>query len=469
MKSRKTRKGESRKLSVKSVMEPKSIAVIGASKSPGKVGHTILRNLIIGGFTGRIYAVNPNAGDVLGLKAHKSVLDIRERVDCAIIAIPAPYVKKAVLECARKGVSGMVLVTGGFREIGEGRLEDEIAAICRKNGIAMIGPNCLGIINVNKSVDSIFLPIYKMKRPLLGGISFVMQSGAVGSTVLDLISESNIGVSKFISYGNAAVLDESDFVKYLREDAETKVIVLYVEGVKDGRRFYGELKEAAKVKPVVVLKAGKGELASIAAKSHTGALAGNYTVFSSMLRQAGAVEAENLESLLNLSKIFLQPLPKGDRVLIITNGGGDGVLAVDAVERNGLKLAKLSGRAARRLKRAFPKHVVVGNPLDLTGDADGRRYRKALEEAIREEGVDSIIAITLFQTAGLGPEVVHEVVWANNSTDKTIVCTATGGEYTKMLLKIIESYNVPAYESPEDSVDSIAKAVWYSRKRGRND
>ncbi len=451
-----------------SVLEPDSIAVVGASRDPTKIGHTILKNLMISGYAGKLYAVNPHANEVLGIKSYKSVLDIKEDIDCAIIAIPAQFANNVLRECGKRGIKGAIVISGGFKEVGEDALEKELIDISKKYGISVIGPNCLGIVNVHKHIDSIFLPVYKLKRPQLGSISFVTQSGAVGSTILDLIGESNIGISKFISYGNAAVVDESSLLEYLRNDPDTKVIVMYIEGVKDGRRFFEELRKTTAVKPVVVLKAGKSALSAIAAKSHTGTLAGDYKIFSSMLKQAGAVEAENLEELFNLSKIFLQPLPKGDRVLVITNGGGDGVLAVDAIDRYGLRLAQVSAHMKNKLKRILPKHVVVGNPFDLTGDADSGRYRIALQEAVKEDGVDAIIIITLFQTAGLGSEVVHEVINTDNNTDKTVVSVAMGGEYTQLQLGIIESYGVPAYESPDAAVRSLSKALWYYRKKLQN-
>ncbi len=453
---------------MRAVLDPDSVVVIGASRNPTKVGHAMLKNLITGGYSGKLFAVNPNADSILGVKCYKSITAIPQKIDCAMIAVPAEDVNQVMEECGKKGVKGAIIISGGFKEIGEWERENKLAEISRKYGIAVIGPNCLGIVNMKKHIDCIFLPTYKMKRPNFGKISFITQSGAVGSTILDLVGESNIGVSKFISYGNAAVLDESDLLRYLREDEDTAVIVIYIEGVKNGRIFYEELRKTCAVKPVVVLKAGKGTLAAGAAKSHTGALAGDYKVFQSMLRQAGAVEAENLPELFNLSKIFLQPLPKGDRIFVLTNGGGDGVLAVDAIEKNGLRLAEISAKMRAKLKKVLPSHVVVGNPFDLTGDADSKRYGMALNEIVNEEGVDAIIAITLFQTAGLGSEVVNTVIDADIKTDKTIVSVATGGDYTRLLLGIIESSGVPAYGSPSEAVDSIAKALWYYKKREKN-
>ncbi len=454
-----------RKKPIHKILEAKSIAVVGASSNPTKIGHAILKNLLISGFEGKLYAVNPHSKEILGVKCYPSVLDIKGRVDSAIIAVPASVVKDVVKQCAKKGIKGLIVISGGFKEVGNVKEEEELAKICDKHNMAMIGPNCLGVVNMNKHIDSIFLPTYKMKRPKLGDISFITQSGAVGSVILDLLGESDLGVSKFISYGNAAHVDESNLLAYLREDDQTKVIAMYIEGIKNGRRFYEELKKTTKVKPVIVLKAGRGSLASKAAKSHTGSLAGDYKIFSSMLRQAGAIEARNMEELFDLAKIFLQPLPQGKRILVVTNGGGEGVLTVDAIEEDKLELSELSKKTIGKLKRKFPKHVVIGNPLDLTGDADAERYRVALENVVNEKGIDAIIVITLFQTAGLSSEVVEDIMAISNTTDKTLVVVASGGEYTRTLMKILESYGIPTYESPSDAVNAIAKAHWYYQKR----
>lgn len=461
----------SKKLSlknVKKVMEPKSIAVIGASKNPTKIGHAILKNMLISGYVGKLYAVNPSSDNILGVKCYKSILDIKSKVDCAIISIPAKLVPQTLEDCGKRGIKGAIIISGGFKEVGEVELENQIVEISKKYNIAVIGPNCLGIVNVEKHLDSIFLPTYKMKRPQSGKISFITQSGAIGSTLIDLIGESNIGISKFISYGNAAVLSEADLVEYLREDKQTEIIVMYVEGVREGRRFFEELKKTTLKKPVIVLKAGKGVLASKAAASHTGSLAGDAKVFSSMLKQAGVIEANGLEELFDISKIFLTKLPKGKNIFVLTNGGGSGVLAVDAIEKNNMNMASLDKKTLDNLKKKLPSHVVVGNPFDVTGDSGNDRYRFILEEAIKEPNIDAIIVITLFQTAGLNAEVVHDIINASNSTDKPIVTVAAGGAYTKLQLSILESYGIPSYESPTQAVDVLTKAYWYKKRREKN-
>ncbi len=457
-----------RKINVKSVMEPKSIAIIGASKNPSKIGHAIIKNMLISGYVGKLYAVNPSSDEILGVKCYNSVLNIRNKIDCAIIAIPAKIVPQALEECGKKGIKGVIIISGGFKEVGEDELENQIIEISEKYGIAVLGPNCLGIVNVEKHLDSIFLPTYKMKRPQSGKISFITQSGAVGSTLIDLIGESSIGISKFISYGNAAVLNEADLLKYLRNDKQTEIIVMYVEGVREGRRFYDELKKTTLKKPVIVLKAGKGKLASQAAASHTGSLAGDSKVFSSMLKQAGVIEAESLEELFDLSKIFLTKLPKGKNIFVLTNGGGSGVLAVDGIEKYDMKLAELETKMKRKMKRILPKHVVVDNPFDVTGDSGNDRYRIVLDEVVKEPKIDAIIVITLFQTAGLNAEVVHDIINASNSADKPLIAVAAGGAYTKLQLNILESYGIPSYESPTQAVYVLSKAYWYKRKREKN-
>ena len=268
------------------VFNPTSIAVIGASREPNKIGHVIVKNFVDGGFSGRIYPINPNAESILGLRSYKSVLDIKGGVDSAVIAVPAAAVPSVLEECGKKGIGGVVLITGGFSEVGKREEEERIAAIANKYGIALIGPNCMGVLTPSSRVDSVFLPIYKLGRPRVGNISFISQSGAVGGCIVDLAARAGIGMSKFVSYGNAAAVDECDLLEYLAADKETDIIVVYLEGVRDGRRFLEVTRKITKQKPIVVLKAGKSEAGAEAARSHTGSLAGSAEAYQAAFRQA---------------------------------------------------------------------------------------------------------------------------------------------------------------------------------------
>ena len=328
---------------LKPIFEPKSIAVIGASREPGKIGHVIVMNFVDGGFPGRLYPVNPNATEIHGMKCYASVLDIPGKVDSAVVVVPAKIVPKVLEECGKKGVKGVVVISGGFAEVGNHALEKKLADISRKYGLQVIGPNCLGVVDPASHVDSIFLPTYKMGRPKIGGVAFLTQSGAVGSTILDLVAREGFGMSKFVSYGNAAVIDETDLLEYMGNDRRTKIIVLYIEGVKRGKEFFRVTRKLAKKKPIVAIKAGTTEKGAAAAKSHTGSLAGSYAAYRAVFRQNRLIEAKTLDEVFDFAKIFdTQPFCTGNRVAIITNGGGMGVLAADAVVENGLELAEFT-------------------------------------------------------------------------------------------------------------------------------
>ncbi len=444
------------------VFKPNSIAVIGASREPNKIGHVIVKNFVDGGFSGKVYPINPNAEEILGLKAYKSVLGIKEKVDSAVISVPAAAVAGVLEECGKKGIKGVVLITGGFSEVGKEDEEKKIADIANRYDIALIGPNCMGVITPATRVDSVFLPIYKLGRPRVGGISFISQSGAVGGCIVDLAARSGIGMSKFVSYGNASVIDECDLLEYLAQDKETEIIVAYLEGVRDGKRFLSVAREITKKKPVVVIKAGRSAAGAEAARSHTGSLAGSAEAYKAAFKQAGIIEAATLEQLFDFAKIFDQVLPCGKRVGIITNGGGMGVLATDSLEDEGLALAPLTDETQKLMRASLPSYANVGNPLDLIGDADSHRYEVALNAMLKDGNVDVILLIILFQTAAIDSSVVNIAIRASDQRKKPIIAVCTGGEYTEMHKRILESYGIPTYASPSSAMRAIAKFVTYA-------
>ena len=447
---------------LEAVFNPASIAVIGASREPNKIGHVIVKNFVDGGFAGKVYPINPNAEEILGLRSYKSVLEIREKVDSAIIAVPAAAVASVLEDCGKKGIKGVVAITGGFSEVGNKEGEKKIAEIAERYGMALIGPNCMGVITPASRVDSVFLPIYKLGRPRVGGISFISQSGAVGGCIVDLAARAGIGMSKFVSYGNAAVIDECDLLEYLANDKETDIIVAYLEGVRDGRKFLSVAKKITRKKPVVVLKAGRSAAGAVAALSHTGSLAGAAEAYKAAFRQANIIEAATLEQLFDFAKIFDQVLPCGGRVGIITNGGGMGVLATDSLEDEGLSLAALSEEAKKLLRASLPTYANVGNPLDIIGDADSHRYEIALNAMLKDPGVDIILLIILFQTAGIDSSVVNIAIRASDQRKKPIIAVCTGGEYTEMHKRILESYGIPTYASPSSAMRAISRFLKYS-------
>jgi acetyl coenzyme A synthetase (ADP forming)-like protein len=451
-------------LNLDALFNPDSVAIIGASREPEKIGHVLLRNFIEGGFRGPIYPINPKSDEILGLKCYLSVKNVKGDVDLAVIAIPAKFVLDALKECGEKGVKGAIVISGGFSEVGNFELENQLRKICTKYNIACLGPNCMGVINPLTRVDSVFIPTYKMGRPKLGAVSFISQSGAIGGAVLDLMARQGFGMAKFVSYGNAAVLDETDLLRYMADDERTKIIVLYIEGVKRGREFFETLKGVTKRKPVVVLKGGKTSAGAAATKSHTGTLAGNAAVYQAVFKQCKAVEAMNIDEIFSFSKLFeSQPFCSGDRVGIITNGGGLAVVATDSVEENGLKLAELSEKSRKSISEKVPPYVNVKNPLDLSGDAGADRFELAVHAMLDDPNVDSILVGVLFQTESIDSRVLSILVEASNLKKKPILVACPGGEYAEVHSRILENCGVPTYTSSTYAIKSLRKLVDYSK------
>src|SRR3989338_6628482 len=319
-------------MDLKNFFSAQSIALIGVSKDPKKVGHVILRNFVDGEYRGKVFVVNPNADEILGRKSYKSVLDIPAPVELAIIAVPAELVPKVVGECGKKKIRHAIIVTAGFKEVGNHKLDQKLELALKKNKILALGPNCLGAFDAYTKMDSLFLPRYRLQRPNEGGISFVCQSGAVGSAILDYATDKGYKFSKFASYGNAMNLDESDLLEFMGTDPNTKVICLYVEAVKDGKKFIKVAKEVSKKKPIIAIKGGKTEEGSKAALSHKGSMAGSAAIYSSVFRQCNVIEASSLSDIFDIAKMFeICALPMGRRVQVITNGGGYGILSTDAL------------------------------------------------------------------------------------------------------------------------------------------
>ncbi len=452
------------------ILKPESVVIVGVSKTAGKVGHIILQNYINDGYSGRIYLVNKNAEEILGMKSYRRVTDIKEKgIDLAVIAVPAEAVPQVLEDCGKAKVKSAVVVSGGFAEIGKTELQDQITSIAKKYGIAMIGPNCLGVMDPRSRVNTLFLPSYKLSKPEIGGISFVAQSGAVGSTVLDLMAGEGFGISKFISYGNAADIDEVDILEYLMDDEETKVIAIYIEGIKRGKEFIELAKKITKKKPVVVLKAGRTAAGATAAHSHTAALAGSYEAHEAVFRQFGFTIANDISELLYYSKIFAsEGAPGGNRIAIITNGGGAGVLTTDAIASSrDMKIAELSEKTKTALRKVMPPLVNMRNPLDLAGDADDKRYGAALEYLDADSQVDIMVVIILFQTPGADSRLAAQVASMKEKTDKPMLVLSIGAEYTEMHKRMMERSGLPVYDSPRAVALSLEALYRYYQYRNR--
>jgi acetyl coenzyme A synthetase (ADP forming)-like protein len=449
------------------IMHPKSVAIIGATDKPDKIGRVIMQNYLDVGFSGKIFPINvSNSGTILGLKAYKSVLDVKQSIDLAVIAIPAEFVPSVLEECGKAHVKGVVVVSAGFAEVGNVDLEKELERVARKYSLPVIGPNCLGVMDLRSRINTLFLPTYKLDKPKIGNISFASQSGAVGSAVLDVMMHEGFGLARFISYGNASVVDEVDVLNYLACDKETKVIVFYIEGVKRGKEFIEVARKATKIKPVVIIKGGRSETGMKAAHSHTAALAGNYEAYDAVFRQFGFTAAKDLKDILNYAKILSnQPLCTGSRVAILTNGGGLGVIATDAVSDSGLTLAQLSKESEETLRKQMPPIVNICMPLDIAGDADDKRFGDALAVLEDDPNVDALVVVALFQTPGADSRVASKLIHYATTSKKPMVVISMGGNFTELHKEMMESSGVPVYASPNDAANALAALINYSRYR----
>ncbi len=448
---------------LKEFFSPESVAVIGASRHPGKIGHEILWNFARGFYEGKTFPINPHSENILELKTYKSVLDVPDKVDLAVIAIPAESVAAALKECVKKKVPAVVIISGGFAEVGEDgkNREEELKKIIKNSNTKIIGPNCVGIYDSKTQVDTLFLSRSRLLRPRKGNIAFVSQSGAVGTTIMDYLAANGLGLSKFISYGNQIDVDETDLLELLGDDGETKVIAAYVEGLKDGCKF---MEVARKLKkPLIVLKAGKTSRGSAAVVSHTGALAGSAEIYSGAFKQVGAIEAGNWEEMFDFAKAFsMQPIPRGNKIAVVTDGGGFGVLATDAAERNNLVLPEPSQKLLQEFK-GFPAHASLKNPIDLTGDADAEWYKLAVESCLASDEFDAVLVITLFQVPALSAGVDDALIELSRKYNKTIVACAAGSHYTQQLVRKLEAGGIPVYPTPERAVGALRAMLAHAK------
>jgi acetyl coenzyme A synthetase (ADP forming)-like protein len=435
--------------------DPRSVAVIGASRDPAKVGGSVIANLRAAGFEGRIWPVNPKASIVQGLPAVPSLLDVDDPVDLAVIATPAPAVLPALKDCVAKGVRGAVVISAGFREAGEAgqARETELRAWLRGQPIRVLGPNCLGWIRPSRRLNATFAP----GMPPAGGIAFLSHSGALATAILDWARARRLGFSFFATLGNQADLTESDVLEAATDDPETRVIVAYVEGLADGRRFFEALRATTARKPVVLLKAGRSPEGGRAVSSHTGALAGSDTAFEAAVRQAGAVRARSVEELFDLARCLAsQPLPRGRRLLVVTNGGGLGVIATDAARDAGLEVPALDAPVQARLRATLPRTASLGNPVDLVGDADPARYTNALHAVGPDAGIDAALVIMTAQAATDAVGVARAILGATRGWSRPVVAALVGGDRVAPGIGVLEEAGLPCYPFPEPAVTAIA-------------
>ncbi|MHA1148925.1 MAG: acetate--CoA ligase family protein [Promethearchaeota archaeon] len=448
--------------------DPKSIAVIGASGTQGKVGNTVLNNIIKSGYKGKVFPINPGGGEILGHKVYKSVLDVPDEIDLAIFVIPGKFVCGAAEECGKKGVKGLIIISAGFKEIGgEGvKREEELIKIGKQYQMRILGPNCLGLIGLNYNGS------FAADTPKKGHIAMISQSGAMLTGMMDYSMEQAFGFSCNISLGNKSDLGAVDFIEYLADDPETKVILCYLESIKDGDRFLEVLPEATRKKPIVILKSGVSEAGARAASSHTGALAGADIAYDLAFNKCGVIRAKSIEDLFDYGEIFLfQPIPKANSFAIVTNAGGPGIVATDAFEREGLKFSSFSEDILHALRDKLPLEAAIFNPVDIVGDAAPDRYEYtlktifALNGAISKEDIttEGVLIIVTPQAQTRPTEVakiVHELS-KNHLTDKSVVCSFIGEKSISEGRRYLKLNHIPCYHFPDRAAHSLKTLIKY--------
>jgi acetate---CoA ligase (ADP-forming) len=443
--------------------EPRSVAVIGASRDPGKVGGSVLANLRAAGFEGRVWPVNPSADVVQGLPAVASLLAIEDPVDLAVIAVPAQAVLPALKDCVDRGVRGAVVISAGFRESGEsGRArEAELRAWLSSKPIRVLGPNCLGWIRPSRRLNATFAP----GMPPAGEIAFLSHSGALATAILDWARLRRLGFAFFATLGNQADLTESDVLAAAADDPETRVIAAYLEGLADGRRFFEALRATTTRKPVVILKAGRSPEGIRAVSSHTGALAGSDVAFEAAVRQAGGVRVRSVEDLFDLARCLAsQPRPRGRRLLVVTNGGGLGVIAADSARDAGLEVTALEPAVQKRLRAVLPTTASVGNPVDLVGDADAARYANGLRAVGPDANVDAALVIMTAQASTDAVGIARAILGATRDWSRPVVAAFVGGDRVAPGARILEETGLPCYAFPEPAVLAVAGMALVSER-----
>jgi acetyltransferase len=439
------------------------VAIIGASATPNKVGYILVRNMLKSGYEGKIYPINPQGGQILGLKAYTSVNEIQDTIDLAVVAIPAKLIPPVVEECGEKGVKSMIIISAGFKETGKDgmELEKQLVAIARKYGIRIQGPNCLGAINTWAPIDLSFAAALPKK----GGIGFISQSGALGTAILDWIIKKEIGFHSFISLGNKADLDEVDFIEAMAEDPDVKVILLYLESIERGAKFIEVASRVTKKKPMLVVKGGTSSAGAKAAGSHTGALVGSFLAYQKAFEKSGVILADTMEDLFNYAIAFVeQPLPKDEGIAIVTNAGGPGILATDLVERLSLKVSEIKGETNEKLKKGLPAAASTGNPIDVLGDAGADRYAFAIEEALWDQGVHLVVVLLTPQAMTDSMATADAMVRLHaKHSEKTMLAVFMGGEQVEGAAKHLKENGIPCFDFPEKAIRTVDAIYRYQR------
>ena len=442
--------------SLDAIFDPKSIAIVGASREEGKTGNVVMKNIIDAGYSKALFPINPKADEILGVKAYPSLDAVPDPIDLAVIIVPSKFVPSVMEQCAKKNVRGIIIISGGFAEAGkEGEeLQRYVIDIAKRSGMRLVGPNCQGVNNPHSNMCASW-PLIREKGP----IAIISQSGTVGATIECWAKDDGIGISKFVALGNKGDVNELDLIEYFVEDPSSRVISVYLEGVSDGKRFMDIARKSVRKKPILMIKGGRTEAGARAVMSHTRSLAGNDKIFSAAFRQTGVIRVDNLEEFYDASKAlsYLQ-LPKGRRALIVTSSGGSAILATDACESEGIKLPSLDNDLFQQLSQSIPPRCILKNPLDLTGDADSPRYETVLKEAIKNPIYDAFITIFGDPIPG-ATEMIQNL---RKTTEKPIIVVYLGGgDVEKEESMKMHRLGIPVFRTPERAVKALSCLIRY--------
>jgi acetyl coenzyme A synthetase (ADP forming)-like protein len=447
---------------------PNSVAVIGASTNPNKLGYAVVKNLLDGGYAehGRVYPINPSATEILGFKVYPTVLEVPDPIDLAVIVIPYPHVPEALRTCGQKGIPSAIVISAGFREAGKEGLdrELELVDICHEYNLRLIGPNCLGVIDSFTPLNASFAA----GTPPSGPMAFMSQSGALGTAVLDIALAGQLGLSKFVSLGNKADVSEIDLLQAWVKDEHSKVILVYSEGMPSGQEFIRVARQVTRQKPVVAIKSGVTQSGSRAVSSHTGSLAGSEQAYQAAFHQAGILRAESMESLFDKAlALGYQPPLKGDRIAILTNAGGPGILATDALEKSGLTLARFELETIHALEQYLPDAASAANPVDVLGDALADRYKFALEQIARDPNVDGIIVLLTPQAMTEIDDTARVTVSVAQHIDIPILGCFMGEARIQTGIEILTKNGIPNYPFPERAANAFKAMSDYRMIKSR--
>jgi acyl-CoA synthetase (NDP forming) len=445
---------------------PRSVAIVGASRNPGKLGYHVLKSLTEGGFQGEVFPINPKESEIFGIQAHPSLLEVPQEIDVAVVVLPAQAVPEIIQQCAAKGVTGIVLITAGFKEIEDqqgAHLQEEIARLANEAGIPIIGPNTFGLVNLHQDLNASFTP--EFSRVKKGGVSLVSQSGGMAHVLAFLAMQQNVGFSKIVGVGNRCNVGFADLLEHLAEDKTTRVIALYVEGVDNSRRLMDVARKIRGQKPVLVYKVGRSEVSDRASKFHTGSLAGQYEVYQGAFKQMGMLAVHSLEELLDTAKALDScPRPQGNRVAVLSGQAGPGMAACDVCEERGLLLATFSDATQRRIEKALPPLALRSNPVDM-GPAwySPQAIAEVADAALADANVDGVVLCIAYASANIGAVESLSTVLRNWAGKKPIVsCLSAPGEIWREGIEALEEAGVPNYPTPERAAAALGD-LWRYR------